>query len=287
MNEKTPENKEFIHGESYAKGVMMNNDVKISVAMRKKDGSIGTLVKSKKSLTKKNRFFNIFLIRGIIKFLEGSTNQFYAEEMMEKIEKGKKREKSNASIIAFFTISFGIIIYFIIPTLVAYFSRTIIVSNLNLGLMEAGLRLVIFLLFFYVFTLIERKNQTSYYHGAEHKVLWAYRKKDKLTVENVKKYSIRHPSCGTCLLLLTILISIPFLLFLNYENLILRVVIILLLLPIIIGLAFEITLWLDKSQSKLAKVIAKPGIYLQKFNTKKPDDKHIEVAIASLKNLIS
>ena len=85
MELKNHKNKDFIHGESYAKGVMMNNDTRISVAIRKKDQSIGTLVKSKKSLTKKNRFFNIFLIRGIIKFLEGSTNQFYAEEMMEII----------------------------------------------------------------------------------------------------------------------------------------------------------------------------------------------------------
>jgi len=83
-----------------------------------------------------------------------------------------------------------------------------------------------------------------------------------------------------------IIVSIPFFIFLNYENLLFRIVIMLLLLPIIMGISFEITLFLEKSESKLAKILSIPGLLLQRLNTKEPDDKHLEVALASIRQLI-
>ena len=82
--------RDFVHGESFANGIMMNNDNMISIAIRKKDGNIGEVVKTRLSLTKKHWIFNLFVIRGIIKFFEGTFNQFYAEEQMKKIESNKK-----------------------------------------------------------------------------------------------------------------------------------------------------------------------------------------------------
>jgi len=282
-------NRDFVHGESFAKGVMMNNDDRISIAIRKKDGDIGSLVKIRKSLTKKYRIFNLFIIRGIVKFFEGSFNQFYAEAQMKEIE-GNKTSKSKDSLLPHFlvllTLIAGIILYFIVPTIIAFFLRQTIVNVFLLNLIEGGIRLIVFFLFFVLFTSLEKSNKTALYHGAEHKSLWAYKIGEEINLENARKHPIRHPSCGTSVLFFMIILSIPFFLFLNYENMLLRIIIMLVLLPIIIGIAFEITLWLDKSQSRLAKIVSKPGLFLQRFNTKEPDDNFLEVAIVSLKNLI-
>ncbi len=275
----------------------MNNDSKMSVAIRKKDGTIGTRTKNMESLTKKNKIFNLFILRGIISFIEGSYNQFYAEELMKKIEGDEKKYnhkknkrssgKLESGLLVLFIIIFGAFLYFILPTIIAYFLRDTFNSYFILGGIEIILRLVIFLLFFIIFSLVERKNETAQYHGAEHKVLHAHYKNEKLLLNNVKKYSIRHPSCGTSFIFFMIIVSIPFFIFLNYENMFFRIAIILLLLPIIMGISFEIILWLEKSRSKLSKIVSTPGLFLQRFNTKEPDDKHLEVAIAAINELVN
>ena len=275
----------------------MNNDKKISVAIRKKDGTIGTYSKNIKSLTNKGRIYNLFIIRGIIGFIEGSFKQFYAEELMKKIEGNKKsynhktnkksNDKTSSGLLVFLIIAFGILLYFITPTIISYFLKEYFSLYLILGGVEILLRLAIFLLFFISFSLVERKNETARYHGAEHKTLYAYYDNSDLTIQNKKKYSIRHPSCGTSLLFLTIIVSIPFFIWLNYENMILRIAVILLLLPMIMGISFEIVLWLEKSSSKIAKFVAIPGLFLQRFNTKEPSNSHIEVALASIKELFN
>jgi uncharacterized protein YqhQ len=281
-------NRDFVHGESFAKGVMMNNDDRISIAIRKKDGDIGSIVKIRKSLAKKHRFFNLFLIRGIVKFFEGSFNQFYAEEQMKEIEGNKKSKESlMPHLLVFLTLILGIILYFIVPTIIALFLKNIIVNILLLNFIEGCIRLIVFFTFFILFTSLEKTNKTAIYHGAEHKTLWTYRKGEEINLENVRKHPVRDPSCGTGVLFFMIVLSIPFYLFLNYENMLFRIIIIIVLLPIIIGLAFEIILWLDRSKSRLAKIVSKPSLFLQRFNTREPDDKFLEVAIVSLKNLLN
>lgn len=287
--------RDFVHGESFANGIMMNNDNMISIAIRKKDGNIGEVVKTRLSLTKKHWIFNLFVIRGIIKFFEGTFNQFYAEEQMKKIESNKNKIKKATELndtlvpklLVFLTLFAGIIIYFIIPTIIAFFLKQIILNILLLNLIEGIIRLVVFILLFCLFSSLERVNETPLYHGAEHKFLLSYKMGEDLTLENARKHPIFHPGCGTSVLLFMIIISIPIFLFLNYENLLFRIIIMLILLPLIIGVAFEITIWLDKSQSKLARIISMPGLFLQRFNTKEPDDNYLNVALVSLKNLIN
>ena len=283
-------NSVFIHGESYPNGIMMNNDEKISIAIRKKDGSIGTAVRKRISLIKKHRILNVFILRGIIRFLEGAKNQFYAEDIIKEIESNGeqiKKKKSKATQLVILMLIMGVILYFLVPTLIAFFSKGFFQSQLILSGFESLLRLTIFLTFFVVFSLLERSNNTVKYHGAEHKTLWNIRKKQPLTVENSKKYPIQHPSCGTSVLLLMIIISIPIFYFINYDNLIFRIAIILLLLPLLIGISFEIITWLDKSESIIVKIVAAPGLLLQRVNTKEPDEKQLEIALYAIKNLLN
>jgi len=288
-------NKPLIHGESFVNGVMMNDEENISIAFRKKDGSIGEIVDSKVSLVKKYSFLNVFVVRSIIRFFEGSFNQFYAVEQMKKEEHIEHETagvnnhgRMKVCFIVFLTILAGFILYFIVPFVVVFYSKNLLVFNtVVLNLIEGILRLIIFLLFFVLFVKIGGKNETVFYHGAEHKCVSCYRNGDELTLENVKKHPIRLPACGTSLLFLTIIFSIPVFLFLNYENLVFRIVIMLFLLVFLIGFSFEITLWVENnSDSIVARILSAPGLFLQRFNTEEPDDKHLEVAIVALKNLI-
>lgn len=292
-------NEDFVHGESYHNGVMMNNDEMISIVIRKENGCIKELIKKEKSLTKKYRICRVFLIRGIVRFFEGSVNQFYAEEQMKKMEiddrnmilNGPRIKKENvvrktlAIEIAFLTVITGAIVYFILPTIITFFIKHLVPSHLLLNVIENSIRVFLFLFFFYSFILSEKANRTVFYHGAEHKSLWCHKNGEDLTIENARKYPIYHPSCGTGLLILTILLSIPFFFFIPYENILFRIFIMVLLLPLMIGLAFELLTWAGNNESPLARLLSAPGLWLQKLNVKEPNDQQLEVALVSLINL--
>ena len=291
-------NKPLIHGESFANGVMMNNEEKISIAFRKKDGSIGEIVDSKVSLVKKYSFLNVFIIRSIIRFFEGSFTQFYAAEYMkrgeyygeQRIVDSKYDSKIKIYFIVFLTILMGFVLYFMVPSSVVFYFKNTLSLSFNvtiLNLMEGVFRLIVFLLCFIVFVKLSGKSETFFYHGAEHKCVSCYRNGDELTLENVKKHPIRLPACGTSLLFLTIIFSIPVFLFLSYDNFLFRIVIMLVLVVFLVGFSFEVTLWVeDNSDSIVARVFSAPGLFLQRFNTREPSDEHLEVAIVALKNLV-
>ena len=121
------------------------------------------------------------------------------------------------------------------------------------------------------------------YHGAEHKTIFCYEADEKLTVENVRKFGRLHPRCGTNFLFLTMLVSVILFSLTGWggfwQRLILRIV----LMPIVAGITYEIIKWLGRTESKLGKIIAYPGLKLQELTTKEPDDAQLEVAIESLK----
>ncbi len=120
------------------------------------------------------------------------------------------------------------------------------------------------------------------YHGAEHKTIFCYEAEEKLTIENVKKFGRLHPRCGTNFLFLTMIVSIILFTLTGWggfwQRLILRIV----LMPLVAGITYELIKWLGRTESKLGKFIAYPGLKLQELTTKEPDDEQLEVAIKSL-----
>jgi uncharacterized protein YqhQ len=130
---------------------------------------------------------------------------------------------------------------------------------------------------------IERVFQ---YHGAEHKTIHCYENEDELTVENVRKYSTRHPRCGTAFLFTVMIISILVFSVVRTNNVWINVFSRVLLIPLIAGISYEIIKFAGRSEGKFMKIVSAPGLALQKFTTREPDDSQIEVAIASLKSVI-
>lgn len=124
------------------------------------------------------------------------------------------------------------------------------------------------------------------YHGAEHKTIFAYENGSELTVQNIKKFSTHHPRCGTSFLFIVIIISIIVFTLSGWQSVLIRTTLRLLLLPIIVGISYEIIRWAGKSESFLAKIVSYPGLWLQNITTREPDEKQIEVAIEALKEVI-
>ena len=120
------------------------------------------------------------------------------------------------------------------------------------------------------------------YHGAEHKTIACYEAGEELTVENVRRHSRFHPRCGTSFLFLVILIGIVLYAVLPWESTALRVVYKLLLLPVLVGVSYEVIKWAGRSNSWLARAVSRPGLWLQRLTTFEPDDSMIEVAIAAV-----
>lgn len=124
------------------------------------------------------------------------------------------------------------------------------------------------------------------YHGAEHKTIAAYEAGVELTPENAMKYSRLHPRCGTSFLLIVMVISILMFSLLSWESLWLRIAYRLLLLPVVAGVSYEIIKLAGKRPNGIAGILTKPGLWLQKLTTREPDLSQLEVAIASMKEVI-
>jgi len=290
---------EFIHGESFKNGIMVRNNTNMTLTIRTEDGEIIEKNIKRPALENKYKFLKTPIIRGITRFFEGSINQFYANQISKKLlEQSKKHEKNNASkekqldmhknnahVAVILIIALAILIYFISPTIVAYLLKDKIKNVLFLSSIEITLRFILFLSTFYIETRAKDIKKSSPYHGAEHKALFCYKKGERLTIENLKRQSIYHPSCGTNLIITMLIFYIPFMLILNYENILFRIGIILLLLPLTLGISFDVIIWAGNSSSKIAKIISFPGLMLQRLNTIEPDDNHLEIAQISFESI--
>ncbi|MTN08137.1 DUF1385 domain-containing protein, partial [Turicibacter sanguinis] len=124
-------------------------------------------------------------------------------------------------------------------------------------------------------------------HGAEHKSIYCYENDLELTVENAKKFTTLHPRCGTNFLFIVMITSIILFSFFGWPNPLIRIIMRILCVPIVAGISYEIIKLLGKYDNKLTRFVAYPGMMLQKFTTREPDDKQLEVALEALKAVLN
>lgn len=168
------------------------------------------------------------------------------------------------------------------------------------SLFEGILKIAIYVAYLWLTSLIKDIRRTYEYHGAEHKTIAAYEAGEELTVENVKKHTRFHPRCGTSFVFLVLAVSIlvTSLVPVNSENFIawlgvtkfvadlLRIVCKLLLLPIVVGISYELIKVAGRYDNPVTAIISAPGLALQRLTTKEPDDSQIECAIAAIKPVL-
>lgn len=289
-----------VGGQAVIEGVMMRGSKGVATSIRKPDGEIVTDFKNIVPLIKKYKFLDIPFIRGIfvlidslilgIKTLNYSASFFEEDDESSKMDewlKDKFGEKANDVIMGITTIiSFvmAIGLFVGIPTAAASIFQKLGMSPLELNLIEAIIRILILLLYMWGISKLDDIYRVFQYHGAEHKTIFCYESEKELTVENVKIQERFHPRCGTNFLFLIMIVSVLIISLTGWGGFFQRLILRIILIPVVSGVTYELIRWLGKSDSKISKIIAYPGLQLQKLTTREPDDSQIEVAIASLKS---
>lgn len=148
------------------------------------------------------------------------------------------------------------------------------------------LRLILFIGYLLLVTLMKDMRRVFMYHGAEHKTIFCYESGEELTVENVRKQKRFHPRCGTSFLVLMLLIGIVVSICIQIETVWLRVLIKIAVLPLIVGVGYELIKLAGRKDNAFTRAISAPGLWMQRITTKEPDDSMIECAIAALKPVI-
>ncbi len=284
-------------------GVMMKNQNKYAVAVRKPNKEIEVFVDECESNTKKNPIFSLPLVRGVVNFVESMTvgmkTLTYSASFFEEEEEEPSKfehwleEKTNGKaqnvvmgVTVFLSVLMAIGIFMILPFFISSFLKKWISSPIALSLVEGVIRIAIFLGYVALISKMEEIKRVFMYHGAEHKTINCFESGEELTPENVKKYSRLHKRCGTSFLLIVMIISIIFFMWIRVDNLFLKVVYRILLVPVIAGVSYEFIRLAGKSDSKIVEILSKPGLMLQNLTTKEPDLEMIEVAIRSVEAVI-
>lgn len=287
-----------IGGQAVLEGVMMRNKSEYAVAVRKPDGEIAVTKGKCKSLTDRSLFFRLPIVRGVVAFFESLvigmrtltySASFYEEEEeeLEKKKENDKEEKSwKESVAMGATIALSVVIAVLAFVILPYFLSQLLSSKVTsytvLAAIEGLIRVVLFIGYIIAISFMKDIHRTFMYHGAEHKTINCIENGLELTVGNVKGQSKHHRRCGTSFLFIVAFLSIIFFMFLHFDNMWLRIVSRIVLVPVIAGISYEFIHFAGNSDSKIVEILSKPGMWLQMLTTREPDSQMIEVAIASV-----
>lgn len=297
--------KQAVGGQALIEGVMMQSKEKRAIAIRKSDGDIEIEKVKIKSWIKDKNIDKIPFIRGsfilIENMIEGINSLNYSSEFFmdgEDEEEDKFdifikkifKDKANDVVLGIsmiFAMLISVGMFVLIPTLIGGLFSKFISNEVILNLIEGIIRILI--LFAYIIIISKNKEieRTFQYHGAEHKAVHCYENNLELTVENARKFTTLHPRCGTNFLFIVMSTSIILFSFFGWPNPLVRVIMRIVCIPIVAGISYEIIRFLGKYNNKLTKIVAYPGMTLQKFTTKEPDDSQLEVALAALKAVLN
>ncbi|MFH5836296.1 DUF1385 domain-containing protein [Proteiniclasticum sp. C24MP] len=288
-----------VGGQAVIEGVMMRGLKGIATAVRNPEGDIVVNHDHSVPLSQKYKILRWPLIRGAvalidsmkigIKSLNWSASIFGEDEEPSKFDKflkdrfGEKGEKIIETITMIFSLSLSILLFFVVPTLITGLLRSYDLPHLGLNAIEAVIRLSIFLGYLYGISKMKDIYRVFQYHGAEHKAIICYENELELTVENARSCTRFHERCGTNFMFLVMAVSIIVFSFTGWTNPLMRIVTRILLLPLISGITYEILRWLGKTKGPVQRIVAYPGMMLQRLTTKEPLDDMLEVSIRALK----
>ena len=311
--------KTSIGGQALIEGILMRGPEKDAIVIRGADGL--TLEVSDRKVNPPESWKSKPFIRGIFNFFDSQVVGVKAlmrsaelvpeeeqeepskfDQWLEKTLGGEKFQKAIVGIAVAMGVGLSVLLFFLLPMTIASFFDKIITSNLLLNLVEGVIRMAIFMGYMILISKMGEMKRVFSYHGAEHKTIRCYEAGLPLTVENIRGMSRFHPRCGTSFLLVVMVISILIfsiassLLLAIFPGLnairgtfgyrLLMIVFKLLLLPLVVGVTYEINRWAGRHENGFTRVITKPGMLMQHFTTNEPDDSMIEVGIAAVKAVL-
>lgn len=294
--------KTSIGGQALIEGIMMRGPVLTSMATRMPDGSIdvetwNTHKGSKTPWTRKTPF-----IRGIFNMVDSmvvgyhclmkSAEKAGVEEEPSKFDKwlekklGDNMMKVLGGFAAVLGVALAAVLFIFIPTGLSSLLKPLIGTGVGLSLIEGLIKVIILVGYMWLCSRMKDIRRVFEYHGAEHKSVACYEAGLPLTVENVRPQRRLHPRCGTSFLFLVVFISIIIGSFISWDNPAIRMLLKLLLIPVVVGISYELIKLAGRSDGIFTRIISAPGMWLQHITTCEPDDGQIECAIAALTAVI-
>lgn len=287
-----------IGGQAVLEGVMMKNQEKYAVAVRKPNGEIAVELENYQGLLHGSKIKEIPFIRGIFNFIDSlvlgmkclnySASFYEEDEEEEKLNKaadkvsGGHGEKLMTTLITVISLVFAIGIFVVLPFYLASLLKGYLHNESLMAIIEGVLRIIIFLLYVWGISAMQDIKRLYRYHGAEHKCINCIEKGRPLTVHNVMRSSRLHRRCGTSFIFFVLFVSIILFFFIRVENPVEKVILRILLMPVIAGISYEIIRLAGRTDNIFIRIISAPGMWIQRMTTKEPDKGMIEVAIAAV-----
>ncbi|MDE6434885.1 MAG: DUF1385 domain-containing protein [Lachnospiraceae bacterium] len=300
MEERLP--KGTLGGQAVIEGVMMKGPKSYSIAIRRPDRKIEVKLENYQPASEKHAICRVPFIRGIVNFAEALvvgmktlsySSSFYEEDEVEtkadQVIKNVFKEKAESVIIGltlFVSVILAVALFMMLPAGIAEFIGKWVKNRIALSMIEGVIRLLIFILYVLLISQMEDIKRVFMYHGAEHKTINCYEAGEELTPENVAKHSRYHKRCGTSFLFIVMVVSIFVFMFINAEQMWLRFLIRLFLIPAVAGISYEFIRLAGRTDNAVMNILSKPGMWIQQLTTKNPNEEMIQVAIISVETVL-
>ncbi|MBR3825572.1 MAG: DUF1385 domain-containing protein [Lachnospiraceae bacterium] len=289
-----------VGGQAVLEGVMMKNKDRYAVAVRKPNGEIDVEISNYQGILEDSKVKKIPFVRGVFNFIDSlilgmkalnHSADFYEEEEEEskfdkalnKLTKGKGEEVLT-TFVMLLSIVLAVGIFIVLPYFISAWlqERYSIMNESIIAVIEGGLRIGIFILYVVAISAMKDIRRVYMYHGAEHKCINCIEHGLALNLKNAKRSSRLYKRCGTSFLFFVMFVSIILFFFIRVDNQLLKVLLRIALMPVVAGISFELIRLAGRTDNIIVRILSAPGMLIQRMTTKEPDDKMIEVAIASV-----
>jgi uncharacterized protein YqhQ len=283
-----------VGGQAIMEGVLMRSPNFWGMAVRTPTGELDLRAQHFRSITRRSKLLRLPIIRGALSLGETLWLGMKALTLSTNIALGEEEDLSKKEI--GFTLGFALVLgvglFLVAPVLGTKGVGSFLGSIENpvlFNLVEGAIRILIFIAYLLGITLISKDVKRFFaYHGAEHKAIKVYERGEELVPENARKLDTSHVRCGTSFVLYVLVLSILVFSVLGVEGWLFMVLSRLIVIPLVAGIAFEFIMWSARHQgNQLVRVLVWPGLQLQKLTTREPTDDMVEVAMASLKKVLS
>lgn len=294
-----------IGGQALMEGILMRGPEKQAIVVRKPDGELEEKTETLHFIREKYPVLGWPIIRGTVNFIEtmivGVKALTYSASFLPEDEQEEpdaidkwltehlpedKAQKAVVGVAVVFGIALSVGLFILLPTILAGLFAGFVGNGILRNLIEGVIRIAIFLTYMKLVSNMKEIKRVWMYHGAEHKTIACFEAGLPLTVENARKMTRFHPRCGTSFIFLVMMVSIIVFSVVRWENVWIRMLMRLVLLPVTVGISYELIKYAGGHDNLFTRIVSAPGKWLQRITTAEPDDSMLECAIRSIELVI-